>query len=66
MVTLYTTHCPQCAQLEALLKRKGIQYDTVVGFDAITEKGFDSAPILEVDGECYDFSAAKNWILKKK
>ncbi len=62
MVVLYTTGCPHCMFLEAALKAKGIEHTIVKGEDAIIEKGFSSAPILEVDGVDMTFDTAREWI----
>ena len=62
MVTLYTTHCPQCIVLTKKLDQAGIQYEVCEDIDVMTEKGFMSAPILEVDGEAMPFKKAVDWI----
>lgn len=62
MVTLYTTHCPKCVVLEKKLTSKNIEFNLVEDVDVMTEKGFMSAPMLEVDGEVMDFVTANNWI----
>ena len=61
-VILYTTHCPKCKVLEAKLKQKGIEYEENTDIDLMQEKGFASAPNLEVDGVVYGFAAAVKWI----
>lgn len=66
MITLYSTHCPKCQVLEQKLKQKNIEYTTVSDTDVIVEYGIahniKSAPILEVDGEPYDFMKALEFI----
>ena len=64
-VTLYSTHCPRCVVLEKKLTEKHIDYDIVSDEDLIIEKGFMSVPMLEVDGEVYDFSNAVKWVNDK-
>ena len=59
MVVLYTTNCPRCIVLEKKLKQKGIEFEARTDFD---EKGFASAPLLEVDGEIMAFNEANQWI----
>ena len=61
-VIFYSTHCPKCKVLEAKLKQKGIVYEEVNDIDVMTEKGFRSAPMLEVDGVAYGFKEATDWI----
>ena len=63
-ITLYTTHCPRCVVLESKLKQKNIKYNSCEDIDAMTEKGFMQAPILEVDGKVMDFKTANDWINK--
>jgi glutaredoxin 2 len=61
-VVLYTTHCPMCRQLERQLGMKNIEFEQVEGEDKIKELGFNSAPILEVEGKYMNFSEAIAWI----
>ena len=66
MVTLYTTHCPNCTALERMHKTKGIEFDTVEDKDEIVEVGrannILSAPILKVDDKVYKFTDALKWV----
>lgn len=61
-VILYTTNCPKCKVLEAKLQQKNITFQTVEDEQVMINKGFLSAPMLEVDDQIYDFSGAINWI----
>lgn len=61
-ITLYSTHCPKCMVLEKKLQMAGIDYKLVEDADLMIEKGFASAPILEVDGEPMVFMDAINWV----
>ena len=61
-VVLYTTHCPKCKVLEAKLKMKKVEYDEVTDADLMIEKGFMSAPMLEVDGEIMNYKDAVDWL----
>ena len=61
-LTLYSTHCPQCKVLQAKLDQAGLEYKLVEDQDVMIEKGFMSAPILEVDGAVLNFSKAIQWI----
>ena len=61
-VTFYSTHCPRCLVLEKKLQQKNIAYEEVNDVDVMTEKGFMTVPILEVDGQIMDFKRANDWI----
>lgn len=61
-VILYTTNCPKCLVLEKKLESKGIIYKKVTDLDLMLQKGFMSAPILEVDGEIMSFKDGFNFI----
>ena len=61
-ITLFSTHCPRCSVLEKKLKQKGIDYDEVNDVSIMEEKGFLTAPMLEVDGKIMDFKDANDWI----
>ena len=61
-VVLYSTNCQKCMVLEKKLGYSGINYQLVTDEDVMIEKGFTSAPVLEVDGEVMDFGAAVRWV----
>ena len=61
-VTLYSTGCPKCVILEAKMKQKNIEYAIENDVDLMVEKGFQSLPMLEVDGEVMDFGTAVKWV----
>lgn len=61
-VILYTTHCPKCLVLEQKLKSKDISYDEETDIDLMISKGFQTTPMLEVDGRIMDFKEANTWI----
>lgn len=60
-VTLYTTGCPQCRVLKQKLDEKGIAYNLETDVSKVIERGFSSAPVLEVDGNMMTFKDAVNW-----
>lgn len=62
MVILYTTHCPKCMVLEKKLKSKNIEYVENTDTNLMISKGFETTPMLEVDGEVMNFVAANTWI----
>lgn len=61
-ITLYSTGCPQCNVLKAKLDEKGIKYDTVTDEQVMLDKGFMSAPLLDVDGSIMTFKDAVDWV----
>lgn len=61
-VKMYTTHCPKCNVLAAKLVQKNIEYDEETDIEKIIEKGFQSVPLLEVDGEILNFMEAISWV----
>lgn len=61
-IVLYTTGCPKCGVLHKKLENSGIDFEISNDVDLMTEKGFQSAPILEVDGEYLTFKEAIDWI----
>lgn len=63
-IVLYSTGCPRCNVLKTKLKNKDILFEEVNDEDIMINKGFDSVPILEVDGKSYDFKEAVEWINK--
>lgn len=62
MVTLYSTGCPRCNVLVQKLDNKGIEYDVVNDVDIMTEKGIETVPVLEVDGQLMKFPEAMKWV----
>lgn len=62
MITLYSTHCPQCKALQMKLDRKKIDYTICDSREKMKELGFTSAPILDVDGTTYIFTEAIKWV----
>ena len=61
-IVLYSTKCPKCKVLETKLKQSNIQFEEINDVDIMVQKGFKSAPILEVDGVSYGFKEAVEWI----
>lgn len=61
-VILYSTHCPKCKVLETKLKQKNINYDEINDVKIMQDKGFEFAPVLEVNGVAYGFKEAVDWI----
>lgn len=65
-VVLFSTHCPKCKVIEKKLKEKNISYNEVNDVESMREKGYLSAPILEVNGISMDFITANQWINNRK
>ena len=61
-VILYTTRCPKCMILEKKLKLKNIEYVENTDTGLMIAKGFETTPMLEVDGEIMNFVTANTWI----
>ena len=59
MVTIYSTGCPKC---KTKLNQKNVNYNVVDDTDVMVDKGFQSLPMLEVDGELMDFGDAVRWV----
>lgn len=63
MVKLYTTHCPKCRVIEKKLAQKGIEYTEITDQEEMINRGFKSAPVLEVDDKILNFGDANRWIM---
>lgn len=61
-VILYSTNCPKCNVLEKKLEQKNIKFELETNQEVMINKGFMSAPMLEVDGEIMDFIKANDWV----
>ena len=62
MVTLYSTGCPKCKVLKSKLDGKQIEYTIIEDIEVMKNKGFNSLPVLEVDGTMYEFREAVNYV----
>ena len=61
-IVLYTTNCPKCKILKKKLDEKNVEYDICEDVDLMVEKGFVSAPMLEVDSNIMDFKTAVDFV----
>lgn len=61
-VVLYSTGCPKCKVLKAKLDSKEISYDIISDTSVMINKGIETVPVLEVDGNVMDFKTAVDWI----
>lgn len=57
-IILYSNGCPRCNVLKNKLNDKGIEYTISDNFDVLIEKGLQTAPILSIDNELYQFGDA--------
>ena len=62
MLTLYSTGCPKCKVLKSKLDSKQIEYTIIEDVEVMKNKGFNSLPVLEVDGTMYEFREAVNYV----
>lgn len=62
MITLHSTNCPKCKVLEMKLKQKNIEYELNTDVSKLIEKGYKTAPILQVNEEYMDFNTANKWL----
>ena len=61
-ITLYSTGNTESKELEKALRGKNLKYEIVKDVDIMQEKGFMSAPMLEVDEEVMNYVSGRKWI----
>ena len=61
-IVLHSTHCPKCKVLETKLKQKNIDFEENNNVELMVQKGFTTAPVLEVGDIVYGFKEAVEWI----
>ncbi len=52
---MHTTHCPKCETLKSLLSKNGILFKENTDVNIMHDKGINSVPILEHNGELYTY-----------
>lgn len=62
MIKLLTTHCPRCSVLQKKLDVAGIKYEEITDVETIQSYGVDAVPVLVIDNEIFDFTAAVKWV----
>ena len=62
MITLFTIDCPKCQILEKKLSKANIKYEVCKDREIIISKGFNSMPVLDVDGQIMSFGEAVKWV----
>ena len=61
-INFYTIHCPKCDVLEKKLNNKKIEYTMITDTGVMQQKGFDTMPVLEIDGKTMPFAEAVKWV----
>lgn len=62
-ITLYSVpSCPMCKMLKKLIDGKHLEYNYIEDPQAIIDKGYTHAPLLEVDGKIMTYSEAFKFI----
>lgn len=61
MIILYTIDCPKCKILEKKLAQANVEYEACKDIEIIASKGFNSMPVLDVDGQIMSFGEAVKW-----
>lgn len=66
MIILYSTGCAKCKVIETKLNQVQVPFELVTDVDKVVEVGrscgINTAPILLVDGNYYDFTQAIKFI----
>ena len=64
MITLFSTHCPKCTQLEKKMQLKGIEYQIIDDIEAMKEMGLKgSMPKIKTpQGDILEFADAWKYI----
>ena len=65
-IILYSNGCPKCKVLKSKLENKKIEFTETKDFLKLQNEGFQSLPIMEVDGKLLTFVEANNWINDKQ
>ena len=61
-IVLYSNNCPRCKVLKTKLEPSNIAFEENNNVELMTQKGFTTLPMLEVDGVIYSFKDAVEWI----
>ena len=61
-IVLFSNNCPRCKILKAKLEQSNIEFKENNDVELMTQKGFTTVPMLEVDGVIYNFKEAVKWI----
>jgi len=66
VVALFSTDCPKCKVLKKKLELANVSFIEVNDVEKIVASGIQEVPSLRVDGVVYGFTAANNWLNKRK
>lgn len=61
-IVLYSNNCPRCKVLKTKLEQGNIEFEENNDVELMTQKGFTTVPVLEVDDVIYGFKEAVEWI----
>lgn len=61
-IILYTSGCGKCIVLERKLQAANIDFIKESAFEKLSSQGIMNLPVLEVNGNFYDFSKALKFI----
>lgn len=61
-ITLFSNNCPRCKVLKQKLDDKKIEYSISDNFDELINNGLQTAPVLKIDNEYYQFGEAIKFI----
>ena len=61
-IVLYSNNCPRCKVLKTKLEQNDINFEENNDVEFMTQKGFTTVPMLEVDGVVDNFKEAVEWI----
>ena len=61
-IILYSNGCPKCKVLKAKLEAKNIDFTENNNVEELIPMGFQSLPMLSVNGEFLYFVEANDWV----
>lgn len=61
-VILYSTGCPQCRVLKGMLDKQQVEYEECTDRSTMLRLGFDSVPVLEVEGRYLNAKQAQKYL----
>lgn len=62
MITVYSTGCPKCLQLEKKLSSCNIDFIINSDVDTMKRLGIQTVPYMEVNGHLLNFNESWKWI----
>lgn len=62
-IILYSTDCVRCSLVKKMLDAHNVTYQEINDKQVMVEKGFESAPVLEVDDKVIeDYALILSWL----